>query len=298
MANIMFANKYSTAGLDVEGIQKIKDAINAYIKALEKAAEALDTTKNTEWNALVESAIKGNNAVAGAKSHITSICTECKNDIGLFNSFITALDSLEERYRKNDNSCTDIEMVGQWKFVTYKPVIYLYPEEETNIELKFEKNEENLLSTYPKYDRGWKVTAHPNGDLYDQEGNYYYTLFWDAVDNSEIDLGEGFVVEGKDVTKFLKEKLQYIGLNGKEINEFIIYWIDKLENNKYNYIRFRQTEEVNKYMPLKFNKKPDTLIRVIMDYRALNEKVEVREQKLTKYERKGFTVVEWGGRKI
>ena len=71
-----------------------------------------------------------------------------------------------------------------------------------------------------------------------------------------------------------------------------------MEENKYNYIRFRQTEEVNNFMPLEVSEKPDTLIRVIMDFKGLDEKIEVREQQLTKTERKGFVVVEWGGRKI
>ena len=45
----------------------------------------------------------------------------------------------------------------------------------------------------------------------------------------------GFVVEGKDTIKFLEEKLKQLGLTDKEADEFIIYWLPKLENNKYNY---------------------------------------------------------------
>ena len=83
----------------------------------------------------------------------------------------------------------------------------------------------------------------------------------------------------------------------------ILYCIFKnrkpdVSNNKYNYIRFRCTEEVNKFMPLEFSVNPDTLIRVIMDYKPLNEKINIKEQELEKTIRNGFTVVEWGGRKI
>ena len=72
----------------------------------------------------------------------------------------------------------------------------------------------------------------------------------------------------------------------------------KLETNKFNLIRFRQTEEVNEYMPLNISKTPDTLIRVLMDFKGLDEKIEVRPQELTSTERKGFVVVEWGGRTL
>lgn len=51
-------------------------------------------------------------------------------------------------------------------------------------------------------------------------------------------------------------------------------------------------------MPLEFSEKPDTLIRVIMDFKPLNKKINVKEQKLERMQRKGFTIVEWGGREI
>lgn len=51
-------------------------------------------------------------------------------------------------------------------------------------------------------------------------------------------------------------------------------------------------------MPLEFSENPDTLIRIIMDYKPLDEKINVSEQKLEKVVRNGFTVVEWGGHKI
>lgn len=71
-----------------------------------------------------------------------------------------------------------------------------------------------------------------------------------------------------------------------------------MESNKYNYIRFRAKEEINSYMPLEFSNNPDTLIRVYMDFKGLDKKVDVKEQKLTSVNREGFTVVEWGGREI
>ena len=35
-----------------------------------------------------------------------------------------------------------------------------------------------------------------------------------------------------------------------------------------------------------------------MDYKALNKKINVKEQELTQVERQGYTVVEWGGTEI
>jgi hypothetical protein len=57
-------------------------------------------------------------------------------------------------------------------------------------------------------------------------------------------------------------------------------------------------EELNSYMALDIEPKPDTLIRVFMEYKPLDEYKEVKEQELVKVQRKGYTVVEWGGSEI
>ena len=93
----------------------------------------------------------------------------------------------------------------------------------------------------------------------------------------------------------MEEKLAILGLNEREANEFIIYWLPKLEANKYNLIRFETMEEIEAYMPLNIEPKPDTLIRLVMDFKGLNRPIEIREQKLKTPIREGYTVVEWGG---
>ena len=57
-------------------------------------------------------------------------------------------------------------------------------------------------------------------------------------------------------------------------------------------------DEINKNMPLEFSVKPDTIIRVLMQYKALDNYIEVKEQKLETPERTGFVAVEWGGTEI
>ena len=86
-----------------------------------------------------------------------------------------------------------------------------------------------------------------------------------------------------------------LGLTEREANEFIIYWLPKLEENKYNLIRFESLDNINKQMPLDIKPVPDTIIRLLMKYKPLDTKIEIKEQKLFSIERKGFTVIEWGG---
>lgn len=182
--------------------------------------------------------------------------------------------------------------------LTAKPIIYLYPEEETSIEIKL-GYPEKITCSYPKYENSWKVTAYPDGTLIDSEtGRSLYSLYWEGEGTAEYDMTEGFVVAKEDIVSFLEEKLVVLGLTEREAEEFIVYWIPRLQENKYNYIRFATLEEINEYMPLEFSTEPDTLIRVLMQYKALDKYIEVKEQKLEVKERKGFIAVEWGGTEL
>ena len=50
--------------------------------------------------------------------------------------------------------------------VDYKPIIYIYPEKDMDVEVKL-GFKDRLIVSYPKYIDSWKVLAKPNGDLLD-----------------------------------------------------------------------------------------------------------------------------------
>ncbi len=70
-----------------------------------------------------------------------------------------------------------------------------------------------------------------------------------------------------------------------------------MEVNKYNIISF-QSEAYTDQAKLYVNPEPDTVIRVFMTWYGSKKPVKMQEQKLTAPERKGFTVVEWGGSEV
>ena len=182
--------------------------------------------------------------------------------------------------------CTDMK--------SEKPVIYLYPEQAQEVYVQLELDGE-FTCTYPEYDNGWKVKAYPDGTLRDQvTGKEYNYLFWEGTSETEYDLSRGFVVEGKDTAGFLEEKLAYLGLNEKERNEFIVYWLPRMEDNKYNLITF-QGEDYTEHAKLKISPEPDSILRVFMVYKPLDKAIDIPEQELEPFEREGFTVIEWGG---
>lgn len=199
---------------------------------------------------------------------------------------------------KNDLVIQLSENPNNPKIIVAKPVIYLYPTKKTEIDLQL-KFKGKLLTTFPKYDKNWDVIAEPNGQIFDKKTNRYYSsLFWDGtIDFPEehYKYDDGFIVPKEKLTEFFIEKLEYIGLNNQETNEFIQYWLPILERNKYNFIHFLVNEECNEIASLNIKPKPETIIRVYMEFHGLENFINIKEQQLIRTERKGFTIVEWGG---
>ena len=178
-----------------------------------------------------------------------------------------------------------------------KPVIYLYPEEETTVTVKLDYDG-TLTSTYPAYEGSWTVLARPDGTLLDPDtGREYYCLFWEGVSRRDYDFSQGFCVAGADTRAFLEQALAELGLTDREANEFLIYWLPQMEGNAYNLLSF-QREAYTDGARLTITPEPDHVLRVFLAWQALDEPVEIAPQALESCQREGFTVVEWGGCKI
>ena len=177
-----------------------------------------------------------------------------------------------------------------------KPVIYLYPEAETEVTVSLDYGGE-LTCVYPAFDGGasWSVTAAPDGTLTDAAGQTYNYLYWEGVSDADYDFSEGFCVPGGDTAAFLEDALAALGLNRREANEFIVYWLPRMEANPYNLIAFQTTAHTD-HARLTVVPAPDTVLRVFMAWKPLERPVELPPQTLTAPERTGFTLVEWGRR--
>lgn len=66
-----------------------------------------------------------------------------------------------------------------------------------------------------------------------------------------------------DITTYLEKSLKTLGLNSREANDFMVYWLPVLEKNPYSLIEWKTTEYTD-MAKLHISPKPDTLIRVFM----------------------------------
>ena len=177
-----------------------------------------------------------------------------------------------------------------------KPVIYLYPETETRVTVKLDLSGE-LTCTYPAYDGGWTVTAAPDGTLTDEHGRTYNYLYWEGEVANEFDFSKGFCVAGSDTAAFLEDALDRLGLTRREANEFLVYWLPRMQDNPYNLIAFQQ-EAYTESAKLTVSPQPDSVLRVFMAWKPLARPVDIPAQILPGFERRGFTLVEWGGAEV
>ena len=177
-----------------------------------------------------------------------------------------------------------------------KPVIYLYPETETRVTVKLDLSGE-LTCAYPAYDGGWVVTAAPDGTLTDEHGRTYNYLYWEGEVANGFDFSKGFCVAGSDTAAFLEDALDRLGLTRREANEFLVYWLPRMQDNPYNLIAFQQ-EAYTESAKLTVSPQPDSVLRVFMAWKPLARPVDVPAQTLPGFERRGFALVEWGGAEV
>lgn len=178
-----------------------------------------------------------------------------------------------------------------------KPIIYLYPQVPTVCSVKLTLNGA-LTCTYPDYGKGWdNFTAYPDGTLVFPDGKEYYALYWEGIQHATWDLSKGFCVRGEDTASFLEWALASQGLTPREANEFIVYWLPRMQDNPYNVISF-QTDAYTEGAVLDISPAPDSLLRVFMTYYASDTYVDIPPQSFIPFARQGFAVVEWGGSEI
>ncbi|MFA6436400.1 MAG: hypothetical protein WCW30_04690, partial [Candidatus Gracilibacteria bacterium] len=120
-----------------------------------------------------------------------------------------------------------------------KPVLYLYPEQETKVSVQV-AYQGLLTSTYPQAQNGaWEVIASPDGTLSDGNRTYDY-LFWEGISplTETFQFTDGFVVQREEIIPFLEEKLTVLGLNDSEQDDFISYWLPQMNGKGWVMVRF------------------------------------------------------------
>ena len=182
-------------------------------------------------------------------------------------------------------------------FCLGKPVIYLYPTKPTFVDVSIETPGRIVVSD-PLYPAGgWKnVLSEPNGTL-TYEGEQYRELFYESEVSNFLKPKNGVIIATSELRTKLKKLVYELGLNEFESEEFLDFWVPRLENLNSNYILFSVIEKSakEKIDHVNINPEPDTRIEFIGYFKPISTPLAVEPLKLpARPERRGFTSVEWG----
>lgn len=174
-----------------------------------------------------------------------------------------------------------------------KPVIYLYPKTTTTVSVQVGAN---ITKSDPLYNSGWNVVANPNGELTTQDGKKYSSLFWEGLGHGQYpDVNAGFIVAQKDIKETLWGQTHQLGLNDREAQDFLDFWLPKMPTTPFVKLTWFGTKQMDELAPLVVTPAPDTTIRLFLDFSGLQNKEVVAPQVLSAPVRNGFTLIEWGG---
>ena len=174
-----------------------------------------------------------------------------------------------------------------------KPNIYIYPTQKINltIEIDFPYGG-SVIESIPFYDEIWNINVDPSGLI----NNQYNFLYYECKVPDRFQRNYGWDVEGDQLENFFRNNLSETGFIETEIEDFIEYWIPRLESSD-DYLIYPQfCADIDPFIELQFSNEPESLLRLlyVIETKQINDEIELLEPVIPEFVRKGFTVTEWG----
>jgi hypothetical protein len=180
-----------------------------------------------------------------------------------------------------------------------KPIIYLYPTKPTyiNVSLQTPGIITESIPTYPV--NGWQhVLADPDGTL-TYQSSVYHELYYESAVTGIKSPETGTVIAAQNLRHELSRLTTQLGLLPSEQQEFLNYWMPKLNDLKAPYILFSIIGPVEKERidHVEITPKPDTMIEFLVYFKPLQVAATPLKHLVLPNppKRRGFTTVEWGG---
>ncbi|MFH2049163.1 MAG: hypothetical protein ABIJ12_06930 [bacterium] len=169
------------------------------------------------------------------------------------------------------------------------PNIYLYPETESNVSVTLDfPNGGYVNKSEPIYNDGWNVNVTPEGLI---DGEYDY-LFYKAILPTQPNTNEGWLLTRANLEAEFRTILAEHGFVGREIDDFVEYWVPLLNDAPYYGV---YPQDVESFVELNISPQPENTLRVFLLVLPYEQPITIpvpREH--DNFIRDGFTVVEWG----
>jgi hypothetical protein len=180
-----------------------------------------------------------------------------------------------------------------------KPVIYFYTNKVINnvsVRLNIPGQVTDSIPLYP--DSGWNnLTVIPGGTI-EYQNNKYSELYYETSVTKHIIPTTGYVISTANLNTKLDELITKLGLIPAEKQEFLAYWLPKLNelNTPYVFVGILTPQQKESVDGILVSPQPDTTIEFLTYFKGLTLPYFPTPPVLPQVpQRKGFTMVEWGG---
>lgn len=185
----------------------------------------------------------------------------------------------------DDDECDTCNMV-------YKPNIYIYPNEQIDLSVKLNfPMGGKIVTSIPEYGTGWNVVVDTSGLI----NSTYSFLFYESTQPDVWQRNYGWIIQIDKLESFFRQNMTDYGFNEREINDFIEYWIPRL-NDYPLYSIYPQTKSIiDEVIQLDFSKQPENILRLFYVIKGQNQLQEkLTEPTIDSFVRIGYFVTEWG----
>lgn len=211
----------------------------------------------------------------------------------------TALESracaMENRFPGiNCNVATSAEVP---RTVVWKPMLYLYAPDTMDVTVTMGQPERVSVSYPALENNSWLVRAYPGGDLVSKSsGKRYYGLFWEGYSWDAPVSDTGFCLSREEFGERMDSILELKGLNFREREEFITFWISRIAQ-PFVAVRFPE-QAFSRAFPVQIQPAPELFLRVFATFEQRATPMHLVAPHLEAIPRPAWTAVEWGGQEI
>lgn len=176
--------------------------------------------------------------------------------------------------------------------MVYKPNIYIYPTKriDLSVKLNFPLGGE-IVTSIPEYGTGWNINIDTSGLI----NNSYSYLFYESTQPNIWQRQHGWIIQTDKLESFFRHNMFDYGFEGREIEDFIEYWIPRLKDYPLYSICPQTKSIIDDVIQLDFSKKPENILRLFYVIKGQNQLQEkLIEPTIDDFKREGYFVTEWG----
>jgi hypothetical protein len=176
--------------------------------------------------------------------------------------------------------------------VVRKPNIYLYPKRTSivSVELILPLGG-TILESIPSYGGRWIVIVEPSGRI----NNRYEYLYYECQTPDRYQYDSGWIIQRDSLMTFFRANLKEAGFTGREIDDFLDYWIPRLVDHPYYSVYPQFLNDIEKVVKLTITEPPDNVLRLFYVIQGTDHRAgDMLVPTIPEFKREGFVVAEWG----